>query len=592
MTLGLALRAIIDRRFRIRVPVGTSLLAFGALNFVILLSFLANFAGGNGQQVWLNTQYFLAHSILIVAIFVLLPERNDWGIAWAWAFGAVAVVLAATRLLELVGVPLHEIASFAGMSILGDTQDPSSWNLYSVFLIAALALLLEERFARWEGIGYACALVVVVALASAESRTTLVIFFMVIAWLLWIARSRRRRAMYVALAIAFLAASVSPLSGIASKTLIVTSPAGAGARVDPSTIRITAPGPVTTPPTVSEPVTTPPSVSAVEPVPKPGPPPNLRPDWRSVLDRSAYRLEQVVDAPVIDPAGGNYLELLVRAGGTTDRAALQITIDGGVVKSLREAEITQYFGWVVVPLPRDALAHRPLVVGFQVTGSPDSESNYFALGGIDALAEGVTSRIWTGSHMTEDDLSSDPGVQRGVVLAFVNGQVPPYHRFTPTSGPVLDPSVQDRFTLWRTALAIFAAHPLLGTGFYTFESAQTPYLSGPVSFQQYANAHSNYLELLADLGLLGPLLFGLALVAAMSVAVRRAVRPTRTLDAALAAALGAFVVSSLTQTWIADSRIYMFAWAILLVSVRTVESSVKFEPSLQSEPLVDSATGR
>ena len=553
VTLGLTLRAVLDRRLPKPLPLDISGLAFVGLNVLILLSLVVNLNSANGPQVWLNTQYFLVHSILLIAIFGLLPEGRDWGAEWAIAIGTVAVVLSALRLLEVAGIPVHSAASVARVSILGDTQDPASWNLYSVFLVAALSLLLV-RSDRWRVVGYGFALVVVVGLASAESRTSLVIFALVIASLFWLARSTSRRVVLAGLAIAFIGASISPLSGIASKPILLPSISGPGARVDTVTTTVVAPGPVVTSPS-----------PPVDDVPKPGPPPNLVPDWRSVLDRSYYRLEQVINAPTINQGGANYLEILIRAGGHTDRANLEITVNGDLIRSLRESDISEYYSWVVVPLPRQSLNQEPIVVTFQATGSPDSTTNYFALAGVNAYADGVTSSFWTGSAFTKDDMSSDPGAQRGIILAFLNGDVPTLHRFTPSTGPVLDPSLQDRLTLWRAAAAIFLAHPLLGTGFYTFAFAYVRFTSGAVLFQSYANAHSNYFELLSDLGLFGPLLFGLAISAAMVTAGRRALRDLNSIHAAFAAALGAFLVSSLTQTWIADSRIYVFAWATLLL---------------------------
>jgi O-antigen ligase len=68
-----------------------------------------------------------------------------------------------------------------------------------------------------------------------------------------------------------------------------------------------------------------------------------------------------------------------------------------------------------------------------------------------------------------------------------------------------------RLAIWRDTLSLIRAHPLFGTGFGTYvsvyPSVQTTSLALLVD-----HAHDDYLEILADLGVLGAgLLFGLVL---------------------------------------------------------------------------------
>jgi O-antigen ligase len=88
-------------------------------------------------------------------------------------------------------------------------------------------------------------------------------------------------------------------------------------------------------------------------------------------------------------------------------------------------------------------------------------------------------------------------------------------------------------------------------------------------FYVYTNAHSNYFQLLSDLGIAGPVLFLMILLIPLITVVRRTISNSDRrlwMAPALALALIALLLSSLTQTWIADSRVYITAWFIALVA--------------------------
>jgi len=229
------------------------------------------------------------------------------------------------------------------------------------------------------------------------------------------------------------------------------------------------------------------------------------------------------------------------------------------------------YHWEQVPIP-DGLVGlgKPVSIGFAATGTVDSSRHYFAIGGIYARSSGYSSRIWTGHSWLQNDLSSDPAIQSGMPLVFLNGSIPPLGYFVAPQGGVIDTSLSDRLVLWRTALIAFIHNPVLGTGFYTFQFVRDQYEpSDSPLFYVYTNAHSNYFELLSDLGVAGPLVFLLILLVPLIEVVRRTIRRSGNQEwmaPALALAILALLLSSFTQTWIADSRVYITAWFIVLVA--------------------------
>lgn len=71
---------------------------------------------------------------------------------------------------------------------------------------------------------------------------------------------------------------------------------------------------------------------------------------------------------------------------------------------------------------------------------------------------------------------------------------------------------EDRSFAWHTSLRLFAAHPLLGTGYGGYTTAALQLLGGlhPMYPLLHIDAHSSWLQLLAEGGLLGTLLFVIA----------------------------------------------------------------------------------
>jgi small basic protein len=578
ITLGLAARAAWERRMPRLIQPWSSLWVFVGLNAVVALSFLANLHTSYRGEVWLSTQHFLAISGLVVAIIYLAPEEARLPRSWLTPVGLVAAALAASRLLEVAGLELRPAAARFGLAILGDTADSASWNLYALFLSVGMVSLLAKALSRESrplsgGLHYGLAALTAVGLASALSRTAAVIVAVQLSVIFLVTRSWLRRGAVVALAGAFVLASITPAFALNNKPVLVKpwTPSG-----DPAPVATT----VVVPPDPGqdiEPV--PPIKSTPRPKPSPRPRPALpstNPDWRSVLDRTHYRLEQRIDAAAYDRPD-NYVAFMVKAaGGAADPpvTTLAVQLNGKTVTSLTPNQVGPFWRWIEVGIPKSMIgAGGPATVTLFVTGQPDSASNFFLVGGLNAYGSGYTSRFYTGTAWTTEALSSDPGVHQGIVMVFLNGEMPPLSTFTPANSSVVDPSIRDRLYLWRTAAAIFLSHPLLGTGLYSFAAVKGAYQQAGTVFALYVNTHSNYMEMLSDLGLAGGALFALLLLLPIWYTLRR-LRTQRTdlwVGAELAV-FAAFALSSLDQTWIADSRIYVSCWILALLVILQLRS--------------------
>jgi O-antigen ligase/polysaccharide polymerase Wzy-like membrane protein len=562
LAIGLSAMRVRSGTFTWRLRLTHSFVALAILNLLVVLSLLANYRGPNGHSVTLDSEYFISRSILAAAVILLSDREADWQQRWGQALGLLALVLSLYRLSEAVGLPLKPAADALGIAVLGDYVDPANANLFAVLAGVGIAFLLADAGQRDRRLGvhdsarWLAAAVATLGMASAESRTALATFVVVIVALLALAATWKRRVFVVGLASVYLLGSLLPAFAISQKPIVVsTTLVGDSAVI-----------------TNKKPLVAPPEALAGGTVPAPvshAPLPALRPQWRSPLDRTNYRLEAIL--PPAAAGRGHYLDFIGRTGGGALGVFLNVSVNGALVAQLRPSDMSTDYRWEEVPIP-DALVGtaKPLSVDFVASGDLNSARNYFLLGGVYARAEGFTSRFWTGSSWVTSDLSSDPGTQTGLFTVFLDGYVPPFTYFAVPSNGVLDPSVADRFVLWHTAVNVFLHNPLLGTGFYTFGLVKVQYepQDSPLIFS-YANAHSNYFELLSDLGFAGPLLFLLVLLVPVVEVTRRTVSSRRSigwLPPAMALALVVYLLSSATQSWVADSRVYVTAWFVALVS--------------------------
>lgn len=181
-------------------------------------------------------------------------------------------------------------------------------------------------------------------------------------------------------------------------------------------------------------------------------------------------------------------------------------------------------------------------------------------------ADGLHLR-WRGVSEAETVVHVEPGD--------APASVPP-----PTSwrgGLVADIETTSRRDLWWAAGQMFLDRPLLGHGPDNFRYLYGSYL-GRSEWDQRLNANNLYLELLADVGLLGTAAFGWL----MWVAIRplftwfSILRPSSStlLTAGLAGSLLSFLLHGLLDAFLGFTPIYLLFWMVMgLIATLTVSYS-------------------
>jgi hypothetical protein len=163
--------------------------------------------------------------------------------------------------------------------------------------------------------------------------------------------------------------------------------------------------------------------------------------------------------------------------------------------------------------------------------------------------------------------------ERGWADAETVVQVGPPPDGAPTALPALSPRddgeapwVVGRVYLWSAAVRMIQAHPLLGVGpdnFRHFYGAEL----GLETWDERVQANNLYLEILADMGILGLAAF-VAVVVAAAASARRGVR-TREIDTGTYLVLGAtlsaaaFLVHGLADSFLAFTPTALLFWILL-----------------------------
>jgi hypothetical protein len=131
-----------------------------------------------------------------------------------------------------------------------------------------------------------------------------------------------------------------------------------------------------------------------------------------------------------------------------------------------------------------------------------------------------------------------------------------------------------RAELWRAALSMARQHPLLGVGPDNFRHIYGAYLGLP-AWDDRVHANNLYLELLADVGVLGALAFA-ALVALPIVSLMRGLRsPTSPRQAlwlaGFAASLLAYFLHGGLDSFLEFTPVYLLFWVVLGLSMAASE---------------------
>jgi O-antigen ligase len=162
-----------------------------------------------------------------------------------------------------------------------------------------------------------------------------------------------------------------------------------------------------------------------------------------------------------------------------------------------------------------------------------------------------------------------------VVLAFAGGELISRTAETITSGNV----TSDRTTFWRGAREIIRERPLLGAGLGAFGVAYTRHDPTPGA-ARLDQAHNDYLQIVADAGLVGALLGLVFLVALFRQGFARTASPDKfrrgVAGGALAGCLGVLVHSFV------DFPLHLAAIALLflvLAALATINGRVEESPA-------------
>jgi O-antigen ligase len=131
-----------------------------------------------------------------------------------------------------------------------------------------------------------------------------------------------------------------------------------------------------------------------------------------------------------------------------------------------------------------------------------------------------------------------------------------------------------RAELWAAALTMLKQHPLLGVGPDNFRHLYGMYLGLP-AWDDRVHANNLYLELLADVGLLGALAFG-ALVALPVIGLVRGLRTRMgprqaVLLAGLGASLLTYFLHSGLDAFLDFTSVYLLFWVIVGLSLAAME---------------------
>jgi putative inorganic carbon (HCO3(-)) transporter len=129
-----------------------------------------------------------------------------------------------------------------------------------------------------------------------------------------------------------------------------------------------------------------------------------------------------------------------------------------------------------------------------------------------------------------------------------------------------------RVGIYRTNFEIIHDHPVLGLGFGRYKRAAKPYYDRHPEADRRSHAHSNYLQIAAEAGLIGLAAFALVWAETLALGWTALARAPDT--AAWSTAAGAwvgivgFLVGGLTQYSFGDNEVALTMWATVAILLR------------------------
>jgi O-antigen ligase len=453
--------------------------------------------------------------------------------AAVWALVAMGGLLGALRVSQLAGVDATALLSeLLGVTILGDARLSAQQNSYGSFqaLTLALALLVAVRAPRrWVQVAAVGAglLAFQWLLLDTQSRTAALAYAVSLVAVLLFARGRHRRAV-LATAVAFAA-----LALVYVQKPILGRPDSMAARAAAEAL--------------------PPAAS------RHGEGLIL---WGSGLTHPRFAVVQRIRVSGRLRPDHNRIRVLVRYPRRSVSSRLDVRVDGTLVDRL-DPDSAGAWRWREVPVPRDLLEGKEWIsVVLRLAGPSDSYRNYALVAGGNFEADGLQSAFFNGYGYLTEDMSVARGAQAGTFLIFLNEVWPErIARTVPPSGLAFDYSIVERAVWARVALANYAAHPLVGSGFGSLVFRAPRYIgTGPV-FIEFVNAHNNFLQVLSECGLLGfagwlvMVLVPVGLIGARCWRRRTGPR-LAPFDLAFGGFFVAWALTSLAQYTVTDTRLF------------------------------------
>jgi hypothetical protein len=223
-----------------------------------------------------------------------------------------------------------------------------------------------------------------------------------------------------------------------------------------------------------------------------------------------------------------------------------LTADGGAELQVAPGE---------VPLPRDVASGDAVQVPLELR-APLPPGEYRLAWGM--LQHDIVWFHYRGSPDAETLVNVSPGTGLGPTLATPGVQA--------RDDQVALPLVVARRDLWTTALRIAAQHPLLGIGPDNFRHVYGTYL-GLAEWDDRVHANNLYLEMLADFGVVGALVFAVLLAPSVAAGIR-ALRsppdgPVSPWSVGLAVSLLAFFLHGLLDYFLEFTPVYLLFWLIV-----------------------------